>query len=213
MPDDTMTAPPDLGDDLRRYFAITTATELPRRVREMSARTLRPRRRSYGPLLGGGGAVLATAALAVVIVGLHHGAGSGGAGSTSSGAAEFPANAAPQTTISYPGVDVSRLAAAGEVLQPPTGHGTASVTAVAAQAAAAAQPAAGLAGPAVLAWAQLADTSPPATCLCWVVEVHTGGGIVTSPAGPAPTPPIHNVLVLVDATTGRIVDTLAVPGP
>jgi hypothetical protein len=209
MPDDAMATPPDLGDDLRSYFAITTATELPRRVREMSARTLRPRRRSYGPLLGGGGAVLATAALAVVIVGLHH--GTGGAGSTASGAAELPAKAAaPQATISYPGVDTSRLASAGDVLQPPAGHGTALVTAVDAQAAAAGRPGAGLAGPAVLAWAQLRDTSPPTSCLCWVVEVPIVGA---ASGGPAPTLPIHSVLVLVDATTGRLVDTLAVPGP
>jgi hypothetical protein len=85
------------------------------------------------------------------------------------------------------------------------------VSAVAAQTAAAAQAGAGLPGPAVLAWAQLADTSPPVTCLCWVVEVPIAGGAVSG--GPAPTPPIRNVLVLVDATTGRIVDTLAAPGP
>jgi hypothetical protein len=209
MPDDTMASPPDLGDDLRRYFAITTGTELPRRVREMSARTLRPRRRSYGPLLSGGGAVLAAAALAVVVVGLHHGAGGGG--STASGVAERPANSAPQTTITYPGVNISVLAPAGDTLQPPAGHGTARVSAVAAQAAAAAQGGAGLPGPAVLSWARLADTSPPITCLCWVVEVPIAGGAVSGV--PAPVPPTHNMLVLVDATTGRIVDTLAAPGP
>jgi hypothetical protein len=212
MPDDAMASPPDLGDDLRRYFAITTATELPRRVREMSARTLRPRRRSYGPLLGGGGAVLATAALvAVVVVGLHHGA-TGGAGSTAASSGAALAN--PGASVAYPGVDISRLAPAGVVLQPPAGHGTASVTAAEAQSAARAASAdAGGPGPAVLAWAQLGGSAPASTCLCWVVEVPILGGAVNGPASPAPTPPIHNVLVLVDATTGRIVDTVAVPGP
>jgi len=209
MPDQPMAAVPDLTDDLRQYFAIIAGTELPRRVREMSARTLPPRRRSYGPLLSGGGAVLAAAALAVVVVGLHHGAGGGG--STASGVAERPANSVPQTTISYPGVNTSRLAQAGDALQPPAGHGTAQVTAVQAQAAAAAQRGAGLPGPAILSWAQLANTSPPITCLCWVVEVPIAGGAVSG--GPAPTPLVHTVLVLVDATTGRIVDTLATPGP
>jgi hypothetical protein len=208
MPDDAASLP-DISDDLRRYFALTTATELPRRVREMDARSLRPRRRSYGPLLGGGGAVLAAAALAAVVVGLHHGTGGAGSTAASSGAAL----AAPGASIAYPGVDTSRLAQAGVVLQPAAGHGTAQVTAVAAQAAAAAQAGAGLPGPAVLSWAQLADTSPPVTCLCWVVEVPIVGGAVNGPASPAPTAPIHNVLVLVDATTGRIVDTLAAPGP
>jgi hypothetical protein len=212
MPDDAMASPLDLGDDLRRYFAITTATELPRRVREMSAATLRPRRRSYGPLLGGGGAGLAVAAVvALVVVGLHHGA-TGGAGSMAASSGAALAN--PRVSVAYPGVDASRLARAGVVLQPPSGHGTARLTPAEAQAAAVAASAdAGGPGPAVLAWAQLGAGTPASTCLCWVVEVHLGDGTVNSPAGPAPTPPIHNVLVLVDATTGRIADTVAVPGP
>jgi hypothetical protein len=200
MPDQPMAALPDLTDDLRRYFAITAGTELPRRVREMRARTLGARRRSFGVLLGSGGAVLATAALAIALVAAHHG-GSGG-GSATSGAAERPANGAFQATIAYPGVDTSTLAQAGYILQPPTGHGTAQVTGAQAQMAAAASRAdAGPPGPAVLAWAQLGATSPPITCLCWAVEVPI-----------RPTLPTHNVLVLVDATTARVVDTLTAPG-
>jgi hypothetical protein len=200
MPDQLMAAVPDLTDDLRRYFAITAGTELPRRVRKMSVQTLGARRRSFGVLLGSGGAVLATAALAIALVASHHGASGGGA--TTSGSAAFPANRPFPATIAYPGVDTSRLAQAGYLLQPPDGHGTAQVTGVQAQAAAAASQAdAGPPGPAVLAWAQLGATSPPITCLCWAVEVPI-----------TPTPPTHNVLVLVDATTDRVVATLTAPG-
>ena len=211
MPDQPMAAAPDLADDLRRYFAITTATGMPSRVRAMSARTLQTRRRSFGPLLGGGGVVLATAALVVVLVASHHGGTTSGL--SSSGAAALPAKGAAPATLSYPGVDTSRLAQAGDVLQPPAGHGTAQVTAAQAQTAVAAQPGAGLPGPAVLAWAQLGDATPPITCLCWVVEVPIGGGVVSNPtAASPPTPPTQNVLVFVDATTGRIVDTVpAIP--
>lgn len=210
MPDQPMAAAPDLADDLRRYFAITAVTGMPSRVREMSARTLQTRRRSFGPLLGGGGVVVATAAVVVVLAASHHGATGGG--SATSGAAALPENGAATSTLTYPGVDTSRLAQAGDVLQPPAGHGTAQVTAVQAQTAVAAQPGAGLPGPAVLAWAQLADTTAPITCLCWVVEVPLSGGVSNPTAAGPPTPPTQNVLVFVDATTGRIVDTVpAIP--
>ncbi|MGH7723310.1 MAG: hypothetical protein ACRENL_10870 [Candidatus Dormibacteria bacterium] len=213
MPDQPIALPAELGDELRRYFALTTGAELPRRVREMSARTLTQRGPGWGKLLGGGGAVLAAAALLVVLVGMHHGAGGAGVAS-GSGALYAPEHAPAQATIAYPGVDTSRLAQGGVLLQPAAGHGTAQVTALSAQLlAGASQAGSGSPGPAVLARARLGGTSPPRTCLCWVVEVPIGGAAARSgtPA-PAATPTPRNVLVLVDAASGRIVATLSAPG-
>jgi hypothetical protein len=200
---------PDLAGDLRRYFAITAGTELPRAVSEMSARTLGARRRSFTPLFAGGGALVAAAALVFAIVALPHGAST--SGSTYSSAAL----ANPGPTISYPGVDSGQLAQAGDVLLLPAGHGSAQLTPAQAQAAAvASQVNAEVPGPAVLAWAQVAGTGQTGVCLCWVVDVPIRGGLANGSYSAAPlrSPHAQTVLVLVDATTGRIFDTLSAPG-
>jgi hypothetical protein len=210
VPDQPMMSP-DLAVDLRRYFAITAGTELPRVVREMSTRTLGARRRSFTPLFAGGGALVAAAALVFAIVALPHGGTTSGSGSTYSSAAL----ANPGSTISYPGVDGGQLAQAGDVLLLPAGHGTAQLTAAQAQAAAvASQVNAEVPGPAVLAWAQVAGTGQTGACLCWVVDVPIRGGVANGSYSAAPlgSPPAQTVLVLVDATTGRIFATLSAPG-
>jgi hypothetical protein len=203
----------DLEGDLRRYFAVTTSTELPRGVREMSARTLgAPRRRPMAALLGGGLGALATAAL-VFVVATHlgpHGGTSSSSLSAGSGSAVGPAYAAPKAVIpiTYPGVDTIKLAEGGVVLVGPAGHGSAVLTAVQAQAGAqrTVGASAGTPGPAVLVFAEL-TAPPPSMCLCWAVDVPVRGGVSGQPA-PAP----QTELVLVDAVSGRIVAALSGPG-
>ncbi|MEO8897857.1 MAG: hypothetical protein ABI352_09430 [Candidatus Dormibacter sp.] len=199
----------DLDSDLRRYFAATTSTDLPPRVREMSARTLgAPRRRPLAALLGGGAGALATAALVFLVathVGSHGGdtSSSLSAGSGSSGGAAFaPAQVAP---VTYPGIDTTRLADGGVLLLSPVGHGSAVLTAAQGQAAARQSIGAGAGspGPAVLTFAEV-TTQPLSTCLCWVVDVPVQGGVAGKPA---PSP--QTKLVLVDADTGRIVAALS----
>jgi hypothetical protein len=204
----------DLEGDLRRYFAVTTSTELPRRVREMRARTLSatPPRRLMAALLGGGVGVLATAALVFVVathVVPHGGASSSSlsAGSGSSAGAAF-GPAQPVVPITYPGIDTTRLSASGVLLLAPAGHGSPVLTAGEAQATAAGSVGdrAGTVGPSVLTFVELAG--PPAnTCLCWAVDVAVRGGVSGQPA-PAP----QTELVLVDAMSGRIVAALSRPG-
>lgn len=202
----------DLEGDLRRYFAVTTSTELPRRVTEMSARTLGARRRRpMAALLGGGLGALATAAL-VFVVATHvvpHG-GASGSLSAGSGPSAGAAFAPPQANIAitYPGVDTIRLAERGVALVAPAGHGSAALTPVQAQADGqrTVGARAGTPGPAVLVFAEL--TGPPASAfLCWAVDVPVRGGVSGQPA-PAP----QTELVLVDAVTGRIVAVLSGPG-
>jgi hypothetical protein len=202
----------DLEGDLRRYFAVTTSTELPRRVSEMSARTLgTPRRRSMAALLGGGLGALATAAL-VFVVATHlvpHGGASTSlsAGSGPSAGAAF-APQQPVVHIAYPGVDTTKLAERGVVLVAPAGHGSAALTPAQAQADAqrTVGTRAGTPGPAVLVFAEL--TGPPASALlCWAVDIPVRGGVSGQPA-PAP----QTELVLVDAASGRVVAALSGPG-
>jgi hypothetical protein len=203
----------DLEGDLRRYFAVTTSTELPRRVREMSARTLgAPRRRPVAALLGAGLGALATAAL-VFVVATHvgsHGGTNNSSLSAGSGSSAGPAFAAPKPVIpiTYPGVDTIKLAEDGVVLLLPAGHGSAALTPV--QARSAAQRTVGASaeapGPAVLVFAEL-TAQPSSTCLCWVVDIPVRGGVS---GHPAPSP--QTELVLVDAVSGRIVAALSGPG-
>jgi hypothetical protein len=66
----------------------------------------------------------------------------------------------------------------------------------------------------VLAWAQVAGSQRPNTCLCWVVDVPLKGGV--GAGGRLLTPPTipsaRTVLVLVDAATGHVFATLSAPG-
>jgi hypothetical protein len=202
----------DLEGDLRRYFAATTSTELPRRVTAMSARTLvAPGRRSMAALLGGGLGALATAALVFLVA--THVVPHGGASSSLSAGSEPRAGAAfapPRAAlpIAYPGVDTTRLSASGVLLLAPAGHGSPLLTAGQAQAIAAGSlgDRAGTVGPALLAYAEMAGP-PASTCLCWAVDVAVRGGVTGQPA-PAP----QTELVLVDAVGGRIVAELSGPG-
>jgi hypothetical protein len=203
----------DLEGDLRRYFAVTTSTDLPRRVSEMSARTLRsPRRRPMAAWLGGGLGALATAAL-VFVVATHvvpHGGASSSSLSAGSGPSTGTAFAPPQPVvpIAYPGVDTNKLAERGVALVAPAGHGSAALTPAQAQADAqrTVGTSAGTPGPAALVFAEL--TGPPASAfLCWAVDVPVRGGVSGQPA-PAP----QTELVLVDAVSGRIVAVLSGPG-
>jgi hypothetical protein len=194
----------DLDADLRSYFALTTSIQLPRRVTEMSAATLRARR---SPVM----ALLATAAL-VFVVATHTGtpsatsgalsSGSGGGGSGNAPALTAPKSVAP---ITYPGVDTAKLAASGVLLLSPDGHGTAVLSA--GQAQAAAEGSVGATAytprPAVLAFAELTSQSRPSTCLCWVVDVP-----VTASSGTGASAP-RTELVLVDAVSGRIAAALS----
>lgn len=199
----------DLDDDLRRYFAVITAAELPRRVREMSARTLTARRRPLAALLAGAGGVLAAAALLVVLVthaGMQGGVTGGSSTALRRGAgAPAAAVALAPAVITYSGVDTSRLARTGTLLLPPAGHGSAVLSSAQAQAAAGAAlgAKAGAPGPAVLAYAELIQRPQPTTCLCWVVDVPVRGGVV------AAAPPLRTELVLVDALNGHIVNALS----
>jgi hypothetical protein len=210
-----MSEPTTLGaldSELHSYFAATTSTELPRRVREMSARTLSARRRPTAALLAGATGVLAAAALVVVIV-THAGSPGGVTGGTSTAlqkGAGAPAAAAPFTTavITYAGVDTSRLAASGTLLLRPGGHGTALVTTAQAEAAAATSlgTQAETPGPAVLTYAELSGAPQATTCLCWAVDVPVRG-TVTQRTNASST--LRTELVLVDAVTGRVTATLA----
>jgi hypothetical protein len=220
MPEQPMMSLPELTTELQRYFAITTDAELPRGVGEMSARTMRARRRSrrhsLTTLFGSGGAALATAGLVIAIIALRH--GSYDSTSASRSAAAAPANGGASytaSTIPYPGVDTSRLAQFGDILLPPVGHGSAHVSPAQAQvAAAASQPNAEAPGTAVLAWAQVAGSLRPNTCLCWIVDVPIKGGVGTGARllTPPTIPSAGTVLVLVDAATGHIFATLSAPG-
>jgi hypothetical protein len=215
-----MSEPTTLGaldSELRRYFAATTSTELPRRVGEMSARTLSARRRPIAALLAGATGVLATAALVVVIA--THAGSPGGVTSGTSRAlqkgAGAPAAAAPQLPAPFPpavitdtGIDTNRLAASGTLLLRPGGHGTALVPTAQAQAAAAASlgAQAETPGPAVLTYAELSGRPQATTCLCWAVDVPVRG-TVTQSTNASST--LRTELVLVDAVTGRVTATLA----
>ncbi|HEY7926022.1 MAG TPA: hypothetical protein VIG86_01225 [Candidatus Dormibacteraeota bacterium] len=203
----------DLESALRSYFAVTTSTELPRRVGEMSARTLGSRRRPFAGLIAGGVGVLATAALVFVVAthpGQHEAASSalsGGSGSNAAPALSAPKGAA---SISYPGVDTTTLSARGILLLPPAGHGISVLTAGQAQAVAggSAGAYAGTSGPAILAFAELTDQTHPITCLCWVVDVPVRGGVTATPVAPS----LRTELVLVDAVSGRIAAVLSGQG-
>src|ERR1700681_2521821 len=95
MHEDPTLSAPDLADDLRRYFALTTAVALPAAVRRVDARMLARQRRTLtfggrpvGALLGGLGALAAvTAAIVILIAGHPFGA----PGSTASSFAANPA--------------------------------------------------------------------------------------------------------------------------
>ncbi len=197
----------ELGDELQSYFAVTTATPLPRGVADMSARTLPVWRRSMARWFAGATGALATAAL-VILVGTHalpHGGGAALSSSAAGPAAFGPANAAPRQSLSfaYPGLDTALLAQHGVRLLSPAGHGTAVLTPTQAQqaASAAAGPSAGTPGPAVLADAEL--SAPATSCLCWAVDVPVG-----AQPGPAASAG-HTRLVLIDAVTGRTVAVLS----
>lgn len=200
----------DLDSDLRRYFAVTTTTELPRRVREMNARTLSARRSPVTALLAGGLGVLATAALVFLVAtqtGSHNGASN--ALSAGSGAAGAPSVAAPKgvSAIAYPGVDTSRLSASGVLLLAPAGHGSSVLTA--GQAGAAADSSVGgyaaTSGPAILAFAEITNGPQPTSCLCWVVDVPVPSGVTASSGATS----LRTELVLVDAVSGRIAAVLS----
>jgi hypothetical protein len=220
MPDQPTMPSPELAAELQRYFAVTTGVALPRGVLTMSARTMRARRssvrRSFTTMFAGGGAALATAGLVVGIIALRH--SSYDSSSASRSAAAAPANGGASytaSTIAYPGVDTSRLAQFGDILRPPAGHGSASVSPAQAQAAAAAsQPNAGTPGTAVLAWAQVAGGLQPNTCLCWIVDVPIAGGVGAGARllTPPTIPSASTVLVLVDAATAHIFAILSAPG-
>src|SRR5450631_4230547 len=219
MHEDPTLSAPDLADDLRRYFALTTAVALPAAVRRVDARMLAGRRRTLtvggrpmGALLGGLGAVAAaTAAIVILIAG--HPFGTPGTAASSFAANPAEGALAVPAAVSYPGVDVAALARSGTTVSSPAGHGASQVTPAQAQVAAVtAQVNAETPGPAVLVWAQLA--APGSTCLCWIVDVPIQGGVVNdSKAFARPgIPPAQTVLVFVDAATGRVVDTLSAPG-
>jgi hypothetical protein len=203
----------DLDADLRSYFALTTSTQLPRRVTEMSAARLRARRSPVTALLATAAGVVAIAAL-VFVVATHTGrpnatSGALSAGSGAGGSRNAPALTAPKSVgpITYPGVDTARLAASGVLLLSPDGHGTALLSAGQAQAAAEGSVGATAytPGPAVLAFAELTSQSPPSTCLCWAVDVP-----VTAASGTAAAATTSSTeLVLVDAVTGRIAAALS----
>jgi hypothetical protein len=195
----------DLENELRGYFALTTSTELPRRVREMGVRTLVRRQRRSAWLPGGVGA-LAAAALVLVIVTLARPGTQGGtnlslsngAGGSAGSAFQAPAALAP---LAFGGIDAKRLATSGvRLLQPPAGaRVTLSAAAAQAAAVAAVGGGAGTAAPAVLTLAQLAHAQQ-GSCVCWAVEVPVGAA-TTANAGASPR---RFELVLVDAVTGRI---------
>ena len=63
---------PEIENDLKNYFNLTTSTELPRAIQEMTVNTLRNRRRWMAPLLGGGMILVAAAAATVVAISTHN---------------------------------------------------------------------------------------------------------------------------------------------
>ena len=205
----------DLDADLRAYLAVIASTALPPLVRRMSVRTLQDR--SSGRRIGwfaGSFGLLAAAALAFVVI-AHPGTQGASSGNSSfSGVAgrESPALARPlQGTLTYPGVDSSKLAASGVLLLVPDVHGTVALTPVQAQAVAtqALGQAAGSPGPAVLATVNLQNGQAPSTCLCWVVDVPVvAGEAQVQPSSASP----RTELVLVDAGTGRVVAVLHANG-
>ncbi len=204
MPEPTIPAG-DLGDDLRRYFSATTTTALPRRVAEMSARTLVARRNPVGGRLAAFAGSLAAVALLVLGVTqlVPHGGGAGSAlSSSAAGVAELaPASrvAVQPDTIASRGLDAAALAARGVRLLVPAGHGAPVLTEAQAQQAARAGAGAlaGSPGPAVLAFADLTDRAQPLSVLCWAVDVPIAGGATGTE------------LVLVDAVGGQVVDVLS----
>ncbi len=200
----------DLREDLRAYFAMTTSTMLPRRVAQMSARTLVSARKPRAAWFAAAAGVVATAAVAV-LVGTHalpQGGGSGSSLATANGAAGVaPQDRAPApATISYPGVDTAVLAMHGVRLLLPAGHGAPVLTPLQAQGAAAAAAGAGTPGPAVLTFAELSDRSPVTSCLCWAVDVPVAAGPVQTSPG---RPPQRTELVLVDGVSGRVVEAFS----
>ena len=221
MHEDPTLSAPDLADDLRRYFALTTAVALPAAVRGVDARMLQGRRRTLtiggrpmGALLGGLGAAAAAVAAIVILLAGHHFGAAGSTTSSFAGSGPAGALAAPAAVV-YPGVDIAALARSGTTVSSPAGHGLAELTSAQAQArAAAGQVNAEAPGPAVLVWAQLAAPAPASTCLCWIVDVPIQGGVVNDSKALARPgiPPAQTVLVFVDAATGRVVDTLSAPG-
>jgi hypothetical protein len=221
MHEDPTLSAPDLADDLRRYFALTTAVMLPAAVRRVDAQMLAGRRRTLtvggrpmGALLGGLGAVAAATAAIVILIAGHHFAATGSGASSFAGNGPEAAVAVPAAAV-YPGVDIAALARSGTIVSSPAGHGNAELTPAQAQAAAAAaQVNAEAPGPAVLAWAQLAAPAPGSTCLCWIVDVPIQGGVINDSKAVARPgiPPAQTVLVFVNAATGRVVDTLSAPG-
>jgi hypothetical protein len=221
MHEDPALSAPDLADDLRRYFALTTAVALPAAVRRVDARMLAGQRRALtiggrpmGALLGGLGAAAAAGAAIVILIAGHHFGAAGSSASSFAGSGAAGALAAP-AAVMYPGVDVAALARSGTTVSSPAGHGASQVTAAQAQAAAVtAQVNAEAPGPAVLVWAQLAAPAPASTSLCWIVDVPIQGGVVNDSKAVARPgiPPPQTVLVFVDAATGRVVDTLSAPG-
>jgi hypothetical protein len=221
MHEDPTLAALDLADDLRRYFALTTAVALPAAVRRVDARMLAGQRRTLtvggrpvGALLGGLGA-LAAATAAIVILIAGHPFGTPGTAASSFAANPGTGALAMPAAVIYPGVDVAALAGSGTTVSSPAGHGASQVTAAQAQAAAVtAQVNAAAPGPAVLVWAQLGAPAPGGTCLCWIVDVPIQGGVANDSKAVARPgiPPAQTVLVFVDAATGRVVDTLSAPG-
>src|ERR1022692_292843 len=206
----------EIGDELRRYFAVTTSRELPKSVREMSVRTLTTRRRHQRTLMAPATAGLAgVAAVLALAIGIgSHGLSASPSLSAGSGAAPF----APAAGISatggggtHSGGDRTRLGQSGVRLLSPVGHGTAMLSPARAQADAAAAVAVrvGAPGPAVLAFVIESGRPRPASCLCWVVAVPVAQS--ASRSQPA-VPPVVDEVVLVDADSGRVFATLPATG-
>lgn len=209
MPEDR-TADAQLANDLAEYFAITTAAAMPRAVSEMSAATLRAKRRPVSALFVPAGALLTGTAVVAVSLALSHGTSSPPSSASRAGGAGAPflSIASPKEVggagpaVDYPGVDGRLLESAGHTrLRSAAGHGAPAITPARARAAAIAVegPQPGIAGPAVLAWVEDLSRSP-VRCLCWVVDVPVSGSM-------APGVGSHTVLVYVDATTGRYAGT------
>lgn len=196
-----------LEGDLRRYFAITTTAELPRRAAAMSVRTLVHGRVPVRGIAGAVAGLLAAAGLVLFVV-AHIGVRSGaGDALSSAGAAPAGRGLGQIALIAYPGVDPARLADRGIDLQPSDGRTVTSVSAAQAQAAALAAVGGGgsAAGPAVLANANLLDRIPALRCACWVVDVRDPLRVAPAPSGAQS----HTALVLIDASSGRVVAVLS----
>ena len=76
MPEHLVPVDKELSEELEQYFALTTATELPARVRDVDSWTLGERQRRRWTWRAGGGAVAGVAALAAVLVLTVHPGGS-----------------------------------------------------------------------------------------------------------------------------------------